>query len=194
MYYSGREWVHTQRGMLPCDPITWASYQIHKIAGCACAGNVGVVSPATDFKWKGWLAIPACITTRASRTCRVAYRDRYSGDTQLAPFPPCQVTATDTQNWAYSGLAYLPGYAYDVIVGFRSLMWLLRQALLFWKDTCLYFLCWRFSLPFVWMIENCQEIWWYNGCTIYSINEWLLVNLFFSMNSHLTLWNGVLSV
>ena len=27
--------------------ITWASYQIHKIANCACAGNV---FPATDFK------------------------------------------------------------------------------------------------------------------------------------------------
>ena len=29
----------------------WASYQIRKIAGCACAGNAGNVSPATDFKW-----------------------------------------------------------------------------------------------------------------------------------------------
>ena len=29
---------------------TWASYQIRKIAGCACAGNAGNVFPATDFK------------------------------------------------------------------------------------------------------------------------------------------------
>ena len=29
---------------------TWASYQIRKIAGCACAGNAGNVSPSTDFK------------------------------------------------------------------------------------------------------------------------------------------------
>ena len=28
----------------------WASYQIRKIAGCACAGNAGNVFPATDFK------------------------------------------------------------------------------------------------------------------------------------------------
>ena len=28
----------------------WAPYQIHKIAGCACAGNAGNVFPATDFK------------------------------------------------------------------------------------------------------------------------------------------------
>ena len=28
----------------------WASYQIRKIAGRACAGNVGIVFPATDFK------------------------------------------------------------------------------------------------------------------------------------------------
>ena len=29
----------------------WASYQIRKIADCACAGNAGNVFPATDFKW-----------------------------------------------------------------------------------------------------------------------------------------------
>ena len=27
----------------------WCSYQIRKIAGCACAGNAGNVFPATDF-------------------------------------------------------------------------------------------------------------------------------------------------
>ena len=43
----------------------WASYQIPKIAGCTCAGNAGNLFPATDL-----LAIPACITTRASCTCR----------------------------------------------------------------------------------------------------------------------------
>ena len=30
----------------------WASYQIRKIAGCACAGNAGNVFPATNLKWK----------------------------------------------------------------------------------------------------------------------------------------------
>ena len=53
----------------------WASYQIRKIAGCACAGNAGNVSPAAEFKGKRELAIPACITARASRTCRDACRD-----------------------------------------------------------------------------------------------------------------------
>ena len=28
----------------------WAFYQIHKTAGCACAGNAGNVFPATEFK------------------------------------------------------------------------------------------------------------------------------------------------
>ena len=28
----------------------WASYQIRKIAGCACTGNAGNVFPATHFK------------------------------------------------------------------------------------------------------------------------------------------------
>ena len=32
------------------DMAPWASYQIRKIAGCACAGNAGNVFPATDFK------------------------------------------------------------------------------------------------------------------------------------------------
>ena len=55
---------------------TWASYQIREIVGCACARNAGNVFPATDFKGNRELAIPACITARASRTCRDACRDR----------------------------------------------------------------------------------------------------------------------
>ena len=53
----------------------WASYQIRKIARCACARNAGNVFPATDFKGNRGLAIPACITARAPRTCRDACRD-----------------------------------------------------------------------------------------------------------------------
>ena len=53
----------------------WASYQIRKIAGCACAGNARTFSPAADFKGKRYLAIPSWITARASRTCRDACRD-----------------------------------------------------------------------------------------------------------------------
>ena len=49
----------------------WASYQIRKIAGCACARNAGNVFPAH----RG-LAIATCITARAWRTCRDACRDR----------------------------------------------------------------------------------------------------------------------
>ena len=33
-----------------CLSRLWASYQIRKIAGCACAGNDGNVFPAADFK------------------------------------------------------------------------------------------------------------------------------------------------
>ena len=32
--------------------IQWASYQIRKIADCACAMNAWNIFPATDFKWK----------------------------------------------------------------------------------------------------------------------------------------------
>ena len=55
---------------------SWALYQIRKIAGCVCAGNAGNVFPATDFKGNRQFAIPACITARASRTCRDACRNR----------------------------------------------------------------------------------------------------------------------
>ena len=51
---------------------TWASYQLRKIAGCACAGNASNVFPATDFKGNRKLAILACIEARAWRTCRYA--------------------------------------------------------------------------------------------------------------------------
>ena len=39
-------------------------------------GTPGTFSPAADFKGNRKLAIPACITARASRTCRDACRDR----------------------------------------------------------------------------------------------------------------------
>ena len=50
----------------------WASYQIRRIACCACARNAGNVFP----HHRG-LAIPTCIAARAWRTCRDACRDRY---------------------------------------------------------------------------------------------------------------------
>ena len=52
-------------------PIPWASCQIRKIVGCACAGNAGNVLPDTHG-----LVIPTCITARAWRTCRDACRGR----------------------------------------------------------------------------------------------------------------------
>ena len=54
----------------------WASYQIRKIAGCACSGNAGNVLPRRRLLRRPLLAIPACITARASRTCRDACRFR----------------------------------------------------------------------------------------------------------------------
>ena len=63
-------WVHYDLHTSRIIYITWwASYQIRKMAGCACAGNAWNVFPATNFKGKRKLAIPACITARrASRT------------------------------------------------------------------------------------------------------------------------------
>ena len=47
--------------------IAWASYQIRKIAGCACAGNAGNVSPRRRFRRKPLLSDPGmhhgtCVT------------------------------------------------------------------------------------------------------------------------------------
>ena len=50
---------------------SWASYQIRKIAGCACAGNY-----MERFLYHRGLAIPTCITARALRTCRDSCRYR----------------------------------------------------------------------------------------------------------------------
>ena len=52
----------------------WASCQIRKIAVFSCAGNAWNLFPATDFNGNRQLAIMACITARASRTCRDACR------------------------------------------------------------------------------------------------------------------------
>ena len=46
---------------------TWASYQIRKIAGCACAGNAGNVFPAADFQGNRLVSFPdmhhgTCVT------------------------------------------------------------------------------------------------------------------------------------
>ena len=45
----------------------WASYQIRKIAGCACAGNAGNVNPATEFQGNQLVSDPGmhhgtCVT------------------------------------------------------------------------------------------------------------------------------------
>ena len=45
----------------------WASYQIHKIAGCACAGNAGNIFPRRRFKRKPLVSDPGmhhgtCVT------------------------------------------------------------------------------------------------------------------------------------
>ena len=65
--------LHAKKWNIITHP--WASYQIRKIVGCACAGNAGNVFPATDFKGNP-AYITACITARAWRACRDACRDR----------------------------------------------------------------------------------------------------------------------
>ena len=50
-------WFFVER---PNLSLQWASYQIRKIACCACAGNARNIFPATYFEGNHKLAIPAC--------------------------------------------------------------------------------------------------------------------------------------
>ena len=57
----------TNRSASLCAYIPWASYQIWKIAGCACAGNAGNVSPRPQFQRKPLVCDPGmhhgtCVT------------------------------------------------------------------------------------------------------------------------------------
>ena len=97
--YNIRQYVHDPVSWWRRD-MKWASYQIRKIADFACAGNAGNDFLATNFNGNCWLAISACITARASRTCRDACRDRLpavAGKTFPA-FPP-HVQPTILRMW-----------------------------------------------------------------------------------------------
>ena len=61
-----------------CNLAVWASSRIHKIAGCACAGNTGNVFPAIDFKGNRQLAILAC--TRTIGDSPYHFVDQYHGN------------------------------------------------------------------------------------------------------------------
>ena len=60
------------KGMPHHGPLT----RYVKLQVAHAPGMPGTFSPAADFKENRLLAIPACITARASRTCRDACRDR----------------------------------------------------------------------------------------------------------------------
>ena len=73
-----QRWVGTRivvPAMATMGHVPWASCQIRNIAVCACVGNVGNVFLSSGFKGNCLLATPACITARASHTCRDACRD-----------------------------------------------------------------------------------------------------------------------
>ena len=62
------QWRHMAPVILvKLDTKPWASYQMSKIAGCACAGNAGNVFPTTDIKNKPFVSDPdmhhgTCVT------------------------------------------------------------------------------------------------------------------------------------
>ena len=70
---------HISQGFFLRTGSIWASYQIRKIAGCACAGNGGNVSPRRQFQRKPLVSDPGmhhgtCVThvpwcTSGSLTC-----------------------------------------------------------------------------------------------------------------------------
>ena len=56
------------------DP--WASYQIRKIANCACTGNAGNVFPDTDFKGNRVMHVPWCMSGSLTRGKRSQHSRR----------------------------------------------------------------------------------------------------------------------
>ena len=66
IYVTLPQWVQ-QEYMPHCVFPAWASYQIRKIAGCACAGNAGKVFPRRRFQRKPLVSDPGmhhgtCVT------------------------------------------------------------------------------------------------------------------------------------
>ena len=49
-YNSIKDLVRVDSTWGPWHELQWASFQIRKIAACACTGNAGNIFPATDFK------------------------------------------------------------------------------------------------------------------------------------------------
>ena len=65
--YKSNAWVMTPIIAMELDYTQWASYQIRKIAGCACAGNAGNVFPRRRFQRKPRVSDPemhhgTCVT------------------------------------------------------------------------------------------------------------------------------------
>ena len=63
----GNHWVHLCTLTLLLLTLSWASCQIRKIAGCACAGNAGNVFPGRRFRRKPLVSDPGmhhgtCVT------------------------------------------------------------------------------------------------------------------------------------
>ena len=62
-YLEHSQWNCLQMNVIgPHWVVQWASYQIRKIAGYACAGSAGNVFHATDVKGNRLSAISACFT------------------------------------------------------------------------------------------------------------------------------------
>ena len=63
----GSQSFHDNEAVFDIKAIPWASYQIRKIAGCACAGNAGNGFPRRRFQRKPLVSDPSmhhgtCVT------------------------------------------------------------------------------------------------------------------------------------
>ena len=67
MLWNPAQTIETPLFWNPAQTVAWASYQIRKIAGCACAGNAGNVSPRRRLQRKTLVSDPVmhhgtCVT------------------------------------------------------------------------------------------------------------------------------------
>ena len=154
-----------------CYAIPWASYQIRKIAGCACAGNAGNVFPRRRFQRKLLVSDPGmhhgtCVThvpwcMSGSLTC---------GDGENVPGIPSACAPAILRIWqeAHNGIFVrhwaLPPYYFHVHLNMVVIIY--RMLLTYWPIS--------YGLDYIlkWILSQEKYVLWVNFKTT-SVKLWL---------------------
>ena len=126
--------IHNSRTRNHILRYSWASYQIRKIAGCACAGNAGNVFPRRRFQRKPLVSYPSmhhgtCVThvpwcMSGSLTC---------GDGENVPSIPGACAPAIVRIWQEAHCTDLWYTHYKISVYQHKMSFRIRT-----KDKCIY--------------------------------------------------------